>query len=153
MKAAVSLDDLEQLSKDIIKYEAEIQRFELLELRKLANEQFILIRALLGAYDDHLKEEQRERILNWISTVDYRSHHLDIHNRLLQGTTEWLFEKPEFVQWMHSPVSSLLWLRGDGKLNSIHLSKLRQLTLLQSRHRERHSCILCREQAGKRTPA
>lgn len=123
LKAAVSADDIEQLSKNILKYEAEIQRFELLELKKLANEQFMLIRTSLGAYDDHLENQQRENILDWISTVDYRNQHRDIYNRALEGTAQWLFEKEGFIQWKHSPASSLLWLRGDGKLIMMRLPR------------------------------
>ncbi|KAL6716722.1 hypothetical protein ACLMJK_006290 [Lecanora helva] len=132
LKATISLHDLEQLSNDIVEFENEIQRYELLELKKLANEQFLSFRALLGAYDDHLKEEQREQIMNWISTTDYRSHHLDIYNRLLNGTANWLFDKDEYIQWRNSGslVSSLLWLRGD--VSSI-LNRLENEPRLSSR--------------------
>ena len=119
-RPAVSLEDIETLSRDIAKLEDEVQKYEFLELKRQANEQFLSIRASIGAYDDRLEKEQRERILDWISTVDYRSQHLDIHNKLLQGTAKWLFKRPEYHQWEHSTVSTLLWLRGDGKLDFIH---------------------------------
>lgn len=115
LNAAVSADDLERLSKDLIRYEAELQRFELLELKKFANEQFMSIRESLGAYDDHLEGGQREKVLDWISTIDYRNHHLAIYDKVTTGTGKRLFERSEFVQWRHSPASSLLWLRGDGR--------------------------------------
>lgn len=64
LKASVSSEDLEKLSKDILSYEAEIHRFELLELRNISKEQYVLIRTSLSAYNDHLLEEQREKILD-----------------------------------------------------------------------------------------
>lgn len=111
---AITSNDIEKLLSDVAQKEAEIQKFESIELKHMANEQFMLIRASLGAYDDHLEQEHRARILDWISTIDYRSHHLDVHNRLLPGTAKWLFQKQDYRRWRESPVSSLLWLRGDG---------------------------------------
>lgn len=54
LTAPVSSDNLVQLLKDITTREAEIQRYELLELEKSANEQYLSIRKFLGAYDDQL---------------------------------------------------------------------------------------------------
>ena len=64
LQAPNSIDDLAKLSQDITKHEAEVQRYEILELKKMANTQYLMIRELLGAYHDQLQEEQRENILN-----------------------------------------------------------------------------------------
>ena len=58
---------------------------------------------------------ERLNILLWLSPVQYKKHHQSICNGLLEGTGSWLLEKPQFVKWRNSSVSSVLWLHGIRK--------------------------------------
>lgn len=62
-----------------------------------------------------ISEQEREAVLDWMSDIDYRSHHNTVLDRLMEGTGNWLFRKKQYSQWDSNPRSSLLWLRGDGK--------------------------------------
>ena len=133
LEALVSAKRFQELMDDITKNEEEVQRYERLDLKKLATDQYLALRTFMGAYDDRLKRmsclmvqlllklkviivKEREDILDWISNIDHRGHHKSILERLMQGTGEWLLDKEQFVQWHSSSSSSLLWLRGDGML-------------------------------------
>jgi len=55
---------------------------------------------------------RRSKILEWISTTPYTSHHKRISDGRLEGTCEWIFENAEYCAWRTSGVSMLLLLRG-----------------------------------------
>ena len=104
---------LRKLCGDIQKHEQEVQNYERLALRKSANDQYLALREFVGAYSDHLQRQERENILDWMSDIDYRSHHNGVLDKLMPGTGSWLFSKEQYVQWNDNPRSALLWLRGD----------------------------------------
>ncbi len=64
-----------------------------------------------GQNESQMKDERR-RILQWLSVVQYKKHHQSISKGLLEGTGLWLSERPQFVEWRNSSVSSVLWLHG-----------------------------------------
>lgn len=66
----------------------------------------------IRALDDNLKEDERLKIFNWLSTVEYRSHHRSKVKTLLPGSGRWLLRKQEFREWMSRSSSSILWLHG-----------------------------------------
>ena len=61
--------------------------------------------------ESEMKEERLE-ILLWLSNIPYKKHHHSLSKGLLEGTGLWLLEKPQFVDWRNSSVSSVLWLHG-----------------------------------------
>ena len=61
--------------------------------------------------ESQMKEERLE-ILLWLSNIPYKKHHHSLSKGLLEGTGSWLLEKPQFVDWRNSSVSSVLWLHG-----------------------------------------
>lgn len=61
--------------------------------------------------ESQLKEE-RLAILKWLSDVQYKKHHQTLSKGLLEGTGSWLLNKPQFLKWRDSSVSSVLWLHG-----------------------------------------
>lgn len=63
-------------------------------------------RALIG--------EKRAKISEWISKIDYYSHHREMKARVLSETGQWFLARREFKDWIGSDQSSLLWLRGNG---------------------------------------
>lgn len=66
----------------------------------------------ISALEDNLKEEERLKIFGWLSTVPYVSHHRGKIKTLLPGSGQWLLQKPQFIKWMNSSSSSILWLHG-----------------------------------------
>lgn len=58
--------------------------------------------------------EKRTKISEWISKVDYYSHHREMTARVLSETGQWFLGRREFKDWIGSDQSSLLWLRGNG---------------------------------------
>ncbi|KAI5811986.1 hypothetical protein BZA77DRAFT_347362 [Pyronema omphalodes] len=61
---------------------------------------------------DWIADSDRSAMLQWISAIPYISHHNRISEERLEGTGEWLFERPEYEGWMSSSESKLLLLRG-----------------------------------------
>ncbi|KAI5782140.1 hypothetical protein FPQ18DRAFT_283943, partial [Pyronema domesticum] len=59
-----------------------------------------------------LEDSERSSILEWISTIPYRSHHERINAGRLEGTGKWLLEREDYRTWISSSVSKLLLLRG-----------------------------------------
>ncbi|KAI5813161.1 hypothetical protein BZA77DRAFT_346635, partial [Pyronema omphalodes] len=59
-----------------------------------------------------IEDSERSAILHWISAIPYISHHKRISEGRLEGTGEWLFERPEYEEWLSSNESKLLLLRG-----------------------------------------
>ncbi|KAL7267374.1 hypothetical protein RUND412_010042 [Rhizina undulata] len=52
-------------------------------------------------------------ILKWLLKVDYKGHHDFILSTRHENTGNWLFWKPDFIQW-NSSSSSIFWLHGIG---------------------------------------
>jgi nucleoside-triphosphatase THEP1 len=88
----------------------EVLRLEQI-LRDL-NEPINRVATQLSAMGDNLRADERLRIFDWLSSVPYMSHHRSKVKMLLPGSGKWLFRKPEFVEWMSSSTSSILWLHG-----------------------------------------
>lgn len=54
--------------------------------------------------------------LNWISTIYVGSTHATAQNKaFIDNPGAWIYEEPEFVSWMSSQTSLILWLRGDSE--------------------------------------
>lgn len=61
-------------------------------------------------------DDQRRQILNWLSTVDFPAHHENARGLRFDGSGEWLFEKPDFQDWIEMECSSVMWLSGKGMM-------------------------------------
>jgi hypothetical protein len=72
----------------------------------------IRISTQISAIEDGMKEEERLRVFEWLTTVPYTSHHLSKAKNLLAGSGQWLLRNPHFLKWMNSSSSSILWLHG-----------------------------------------
>ncbi|KAI5818540.1 hypothetical protein BZA77DRAFT_16936 [Pyronema omphalodes] len=59
-----------------------------------------------------LEDRDRSEILQWFSAIPYISHHKHISEGRLEGTGQWIFERPEYTKWISSRNSKLLLLRG-----------------------------------------
>ncbi|KAL7275722.1 hypothetical protein RUND412_001331, partial [Rhizina undulata] len=56
-------------------------------------------------------DNERFKILAWLSKVEYRKHHEFIAAVRQENTGNWLFGKPNFIDWAQSS-SSIFWLYG-----------------------------------------
>ena len=65
--------------------------------------------------------QKRMQISDWISQVDYYSQYREMRTRLLPGTGQWFLDRAEYVEWAESSESSLLWLRGNGKISMLDI--------------------------------
>ncbi|KAH6679762.1 hypothetical protein B0J14DRAFT_559066 [Halenospora varia] len=88
--------------------ETEGLRGALIEL----NEPILRMANQISAIDDKLNEEERLKIFEWLSCTEYTSHHRSKVKNLLPGSGQWLLRKPEFMEWLGSSSSSILWLHG-----------------------------------------
>jgi hypothetical protein len=50
--------------------------------------------------DDRERREERQTILNWLTTIDYAPQQNDYINRRQEGTGRWLLESKEFQDWV-----------------------------------------------------
>ncbi|GAB1320899.1 NACHT domain-containing protein [Madurella fahalii] len=66
----------------------------------------------LADIHDGLKRETRARILRAISPIPYGVHHKTARKGRLEGSGQWLLQKPEYRSWRESSTSSVLWLHG-----------------------------------------
>ena len=66
----------------------------------------------LNHIEDHLDEERRVKILQWLSSQPYMEHHDQIAKNVLPGSGAWLLQDPIYTQWHRNSASSLLWLHG-----------------------------------------
>ena len=71
-----------------------------------------LTKSLAHSKTEDQMEEERLKILLWLSNVQYKQHHRSISKTLLEGTGSWLLGKLQFIEWRNSSVSSVLWLHG-----------------------------------------
>ena len=67
--------------------------------------------------ETRLKKE-REKILNWISTLDHKKEHQDIRKPRVDGTGQWFLRQNDFSAWRDASASRVLWchgIQGSGK--------------------------------------
>jgi SpoVK/Ycf46/Vps4 family AAA+-type ATPase len=66
----------------------------------------------ISEIEDKLKENERLRIFEWLTSIEYSNHHRTKTKMLLPDSGKWLLRKKEFQNWMASSNSSILWLHG-----------------------------------------
>ncbi|KAF8417668.1 hypothetical protein EV426DRAFT_645734, partial [Tirmania nivea] len=59
-----------------------------------------------------IEETKRITILQWFSTIPYRSHHDLACEGRVEHTGTWLFKRKEFTCWESSTMPAILWLHG-----------------------------------------
>ncbi|KAF2235894.1 hypothetical protein EV356DRAFT_431237, partial [Viridothelium virens] len=106
-------DHFERHLNDIKHKEAEVLRYEAMSIKDSSYQQYVQVRQILSTYEDHLESEKRVKICDWLSKIDYYSHHREMKSRVLKETGNWFLDRREFKQWAEDSNSSLLWLRGN----------------------------------------
>ena len=59
-------------------------------------------------------ELKRHKILNWISKLPYQDAHINNVRKREKNTCGWLRKKKNFLSWMNSSASRVLWVHGNG---------------------------------------
>ncbi|KAK2795666.1 hypothetical protein FQN52_003515 [Onygenales sp. PD_12] len=59
-----------------------------------------------------VNDEERLKILDWISDVLYRADHHTVADNRTQGTCEWILKHPSYFEWYNTSSSVTLWLYG-----------------------------------------
>ena len=78
--------------------------------------------------EEYIIVGERWDVLQWISEIRPEDHHNHAKKNRMIGSGSWLFKKAEFVNWIESEASSVLWLHGKGTSLSA-ADHLRQLAL------------------------
>ncbi|KAI5813160.1 hypothetical protein BZA77DRAFT_131237 [Pyronema omphalodes] len=81
---------------------------------------------MMSPMKDSLEDSETSSILQWISTIPYRSHHKCISEGRVEGTGEWLLARQEYKDWMSSSESKLLLLRGISGAGKTYIAWIRQ---------------------------
>ncbi|KAH9882828.1 hypothetical protein J1614_000194 [Plenodomus biglobosus] len=76
---------------------------------------------------------ERDKILAWLSSIDFHTKQRDTHSRHCNGTGGWFLDVDEFKQWLNNTHNSTLWcsgIPGAGKsiMTSIAISHIDECT-------------------------
>ncbi|RYP17500.1 hypothetical protein DL765_004464 [Monosporascus sp. GIB2] len=104
-----------------------------------------------------LLDDERLKILEWISPIPYGKHHNTVKEARTSGTCEWLLQHERFREWEDATSSVILWLQGSpgaGKtfLTSKVIDHVQSL-LKSSRNEEGFAFFYCnRNEEERRKP-
>ncbi|KAF5011288.1 hypothetical protein FDECE_2588 [Fusarium decemcellulare] len=71
-----------------------------------------------------LNEDERCKILQWVSDIPYETDHYTARKGRVNGTGEWLLRHPVYTTWRQSDKSTLLWLNGIPGAGKTKLSSM-----------------------------
>ncbi|KAL8853778.1 MAG: hypothetical protein Q9221_001421 [Calogaya cf. arnoldii] len=88
-----------------------------------------LIAGQVNINDDHAS--RRERIISWLSPINFRQKQEDVFHDAHPGTGQWFLDSEQFKRWLNAEPSEHMWCHGapgSGKpvLTSIVINHLRQ---------------------------
>lgn len=90
---------------DVLRHQLEaVQLLETVNHRTLSSKEAIENQAQI--LQNHHAAEEREEILDWISTVKHEQKHHDIRLPRVQGAGEWFLELNEFKCWREETLSA-----------------------------------------------
>jgi hypothetical protein len=77
----------------------------------------VAVNRLNKRQDDREYREERQTILEWLTTVDYAPQQSDFINRREAGTGQWLIDSDEYQTWVQTPKKTLFCrgMPGAGK--------------------------------------
>ncbi|KAJ5104243.1 NACHT nucleoside triphosphatase [Penicillium argentinense] len=70
----------------------------------------------------HVDENERIELLEWISAIEFGSHHKTIQEARTPGTGAWLLKHKDFRDWEAKRSSSLFWLQGNPGTGKTYLT-------------------------------
>lgn len=145
------LDNGRQLNNQVgsLHSEVTIRTSDLMNLVKSFESPLIRTRQELSDFTERQRvesttaqcREERKEILQWLSTIPYKSHHRVISEKILTDTGSWLMNDPRFTGWMNSSVTSVLWLHGSRRFLALRKSYLTHATRLTITSRNRQNFL------------
>lgn len=63
--------------------------------------------------DERAKQQNRLKLLQWLSSVPYREHHQKELNDVLKNTGSWFLESQKYRSWKDSSETAVMWLHGS----------------------------------------
>ena len=73
----------------------------------------------VAALSEKLESSERQKILEWISTIPYEENHFFARQGRTDGTGQWLLRHKRYRKWRTSSASMILWLHGDRKCHCV----------------------------------
>ncbi|KAI0509464.1 prion-inhibition and propagation-domain-containing protein [Xylaria bambusicola] len=72
------------------------------------------IQRILADVEKQLDNETRKELNDWLDTHDTKQMYDDFVRRILDGTCDWILNRPEFLKWQSFPSENakLLWVNG-----------------------------------------
>lgn len=64
---------------------------------------------------EKLNEDERVKILQWVSDIPYESDHYTAKKGIIEGTGRWLMQHETYKTWRDAKESTVLWLNGIRK--------------------------------------
>lgn len=68
-------------------------------------------------------DEERVKILKWVSSIPVEDDHRDRSRTRAKGTCKWILGRSEFKKWKDSQSPLILWIHGIRKPNSFSFSR------------------------------
>ncbi|KAI5810709.1 hypothetical protein BZA77DRAFT_377344 [Pyronema omphalodes] len=84
---------------------SELAEFNMKEVRNISRG--------INEVQDRLQDDEIQKMMPWISTLQPHKRHQDIRKQRVQGTGEWFLLQPEFEKWRDSE------LAGDGGISCV----------------------------------
>ncbi|KAI5819510.1 hypothetical protein BZA77DRAFT_157423 [Pyronema omphalodes] len=84
---------------------SELERFNIKEVRNISRG--------INEVQERLQDDEIQKMMPWISTLQPHKRHQDIQQKRLKGTGEWFLLQPEFEKWRDSEVV------GDGDTSCV----------------------------------
>lgn len=78
---------------------------------------------ILQALKEKWSNEERVKILKWVSSIPVEDDHRDRSRTRAEGTCKWILGRSEFEKWKDSQSSLILWIHGIREPNSFSISR------------------------------
>ncbi|KAF7562204.1 hypothetical protein G7046_g1935 [Stylonectria norvegica] len=82
------------------------------QLRNMLKDHIRQFDASANRFWKKLGDDERCKILQWISEVPFESDHYSAAKGRVKGTGQWLLDHPTYKQWRLADSSTILWLNG-----------------------------------------
>lgn len=90
-------------------------------------------------------DEERMKILGWLSSVAYHEKYTDTLRRRHENTGKWFLELAEFQDWLKNESKNVLWCKGDPGVGKTILAYV--FGLFQERFLKADLPKLCRDRS------
>lgn len=124
----LSLSDSHSQARDWLKSQIESNNSLMAKLKDSISLNHEHTMKRFDAVDKRNNEQDRARILSWLSPIPYSQHHKRVYGEVLEGTGEWLLEDDQYADWRDSNPSAMLWLHGipgSGKSRLVYVVRCR----------------------------